>query len=350
MNMEIAAIQATTPVAPMERRGTLDIPAPLLLAALADGSVSEGSRKLAMETLSTWGSIAARVVEHRPDGKTVLEFASARLVLRLPETRTPGDTIMLTLADDRAESSPAPTRDGDISNAARLLARLSSPPGSAAPGLAALGYATSGAEAGATAPSAPLAASANVPDNLASALSRAISDSGLFYESHLARWTIDDYSLPDIRREPQSRATLDGTNDLGPGGLPGEQPPIVAEHLVPLLRQQLNALESQLIPWSGVLWPGQSGDIEIQRDAHQPGASTDTPSVWITRVTLDLPRLGRVETLLALHGDRVALSVSSALPRTAAELAAQTSSLELALAARGVRADSLVVRTAEVVQ
>jgi len=334
--MEISAIQATAAASALpDRRGHLDIPTQQLLDAFAEASVGDSGRRLLLDTLSAWGSVAARVVGQNANGLTLLEVAGARIALRLPEPRAAGETVMLSISDAHRLPSIVPRTDTEFSNIARLLARLSAPTDATPQPIA----------AGTSLSSTPTHA-----DSLAAALMRSVAESGLFYESHLARWVDNDYRLSDMKREPQAQVRLGGNQDLGPGGLPGEQPAVVAERLLPVLRQQLTALETQTIPWSGMLWPGQHGEIEIRQDLPPETEETEPaghPAVWITRINLNLPRLGRVETLIALSAGRVALSIAGDSAHAAAKLEASSTRLEAALLARGIQPEALLVRHRE---
>lgn len=331
MTMPIAAISASPVASATAQRDTVAVPARQLQEAFASSTTPEPVRRLVMDSLLTLGSVTVRVVEQRASGESIIEVDGARIALRLPGVHAPSDSVQLALTEPDGEWRVVPKSDYAFSNTARLLASLAAPPQEA------VRPATD---------TRPLAESGDTPDFLAGALSKAVSGSGLFYEAHLARWLEGDYLLADVRREPQSEVTLTGANDLGPGGIRAEQPAVVAERLLPLLRQQLGTLENQTIPWSGMLWPGQSGSIEIHpEDSRAIEAGTRDP-VWITRLTLDLPRLGRVEALVALRGAKVALSLVSDTADTASELTIARASLEQALASRGLHADSLLVKHA----
>ncbi|WP_414443374.1 flagellar hook-length control protein FliK [Burkholderia sp. 22PA0106] len=71
------------------------------------------------------------------------------------------------------------------------------------------------------APVASAAANAAVAA-LAAALARAVSDSGLFYESHLAQWLAGQRPVADLAGEPQQQLTRDpGARTPGGGASPG---------------------------------------------------------------------------------------------------------------------------------
>jgi hypothetical protein len=329
--MEVASIQPVVNAGFPGRQGAMSIARQQMLIALTSAQVPSDRRHLLMETLLVWGTIAGRVIEKQANGNHILEIAGTKISLRLPEARPVGETVLLTLTDPGQDMRALAQGAGHLSNASRLLASIASGTG----------------ESGAVPDTEPLAATGKSAQLLTQALSRAIAASGLFYESHLALWSEERYPMAELQREPQFRARLDGAADLGPTGTAGEQPAVVAESVLPLLRQQLRCIETQTIHWAGWIWPGQTVRLEIHPDQPSPATAPDPDSVWITRVNLDLPRLGMVEALVALRADRVAVSVSSASSQASGELLAVRSELEQALLARGLRTEALVVKTAE---
>jgi hypothetical protein len=270
--------------------------------------------------------------------------------LALPAGTRAGDWVELrqgTLPTAVVPAAGTPSRDTGLSQLGRLIASL-----------------LAGEPHAATPPRAPLldappAGSAK----LLPALARAIEDSGLFYESHQARWLAGDYPLARLREEPQdrlahgaavqaapSRHDLGSAEAVGAPGLPAgesenappsaapivetadEQPP---QPLAPghgaLVRAQLEALASRHIAWTGELWPGQQAHWELAAD-ERDGASEETPFEWRSSLTLTMPRLGAIDAALSFgaRGVRIRLTVEepqrlpllrTALPQLAQALA-----------------------------
>ncbi|MDB5799884.1 MAG: hypothetical protein JWL63_823 [Rhodocyclales bacterium] len=155
-------------------------------------------------------------------------------------------------------------------------------------------------------------------------LRQAVSESGLFYESHQAQWIEGESSLESLLREPQARASMvapqPGPQGTAPAtGLPGQQASgdaaqrpqgpqaqgalpqqqsgnsntaaisalqtgreadaqraasvndapsqgtalKIAEQLMPLVHQQLETLATHQAMWQGQVWPGQTMQWEI---------------------------------------------------------------------------------------
>jgi hypothetical protein len=178
-------------------------------------------------------------------------------------------------------------------------------------------------------PSAPAPA-------VASSLERAVTSSGLFYESHLARWIRDDVPFASLAREPQASWPASAHADATPAAAPSL--PQDPEKLA-LVARQLETLETKMIVWTGSVWPNQSASIEIRED--ERGATRDAPSdkparaSWRTRITMTLPSLGTVEATLSLRGETVELSLV-AREAAQARLEAARGELSAALAARSL--------------
>lgn len=230
----------------------------------------------------------------------------------------------------------------------------------------------------------PLMASlAAAPDTikLAEALKQAVSESGLFYESHLAQWSNGERTLKQLLAEPQAKAfellrqqleqqcpataadpgknarqVLEArgpelmpqadkdrqqaeraSQGLGAGLLDGntqelDSMPATAKQLV---QQQLQVLDQRQVVWQGQAWPGQPLRWEIEEDGQgRGGEEADAPKIWRTRLHLTLPHLGSVEALISLmEGSRLevgfrvkqsdtATKIRDAQPRLQAQLEA----------------------------
>lgn len=191
-------------------------------------------------------------------------------------------------------------------------------------------------------PSAPLLPQPPpVATELALALQRSIADSGLFYESHLAQWTLQQYPQQQLQSEPQAQwhgilAAADAAA-TGPGTPASAQQsnammPLLPDHAASLLRLQLQTLVAQQIVWQGEPWPGQAASIHITDDS--PAAHTDIQKTWRTRLELTLPLLGTVNATIALTGQHLDVMLQSDSGESAARLRATAQSLATALDAR----------------
>lgn len=285
------------------------------VSALLDaGDVPAAEIAKTVDTLRAMGGMSARVVESNPGNMHVLDFSGTRVTLKLAQTYAPGELVAVILAASQAaESGPGDVKlsaSGQLINAAL----------------------TSDA-AEETAPSAS-ALSTGAPANageLASALRKAVHDTGIFYESHLATWMDGRTSIEELRQEPKARM----------GQAQDAAEPFSAP-LAALVRRQLDALENRSVDWRGTLWPGQSGELAIAEDG--PAGPDPAARSWSTRIRLTLPNLGEIDARISLSGNRVKLDMAAS---AVAVPALQTGGAQLrdALTARGLAAERLEVKT-----
>ena len=210
-------------------------------------------------------------------------------------------------------------------------------------------------------------------------LKQAITQSGMFYESHQAEWVEGRIPKNALLQEPQGKLsspaafapppaapattaphvpTLPGASpatDLSPDnrpGLPqkitGEAPPaqssgqLVAPQTQPIVQQQLDALATQNFAWQGQVWPGQEMRWEIEEDARNRAQDNDEPAEnWRTRLKLTLPALGGVNAQIQIHGEELilAISVDNAQARTLMQT--ESDNLRQQLHAAGLTATSI---------
>lgn len=287
------------------------------------------------------------------------EDGSAQPVGRIPQIRRVAADAEAAL---RGTARDAPTARGTLAPPARAgadtaLAQAAAPRGERAEAsslaltrggsLVAMALqARERAQPAAIATAAPLAGSARAAaPEMAQALARAVTESGLFYESHLERWSRDAYPRDALAREPQAGWPRGGDASAGPG-------PTVPAAAHAMLSRQLDVLDTRAIAWSGLAWPGQPLQVTIEeqaRDVHDRDAepSPGPARAWRTRVVLDLPSLGPVEARLALTGgtldvalvaqdDDAAVRLADARPHLAAALAQAQVPLRAFAVARSV--------------
>jgi len=213
---------------------------------------------------------------------------------------------------------------------------------------------------------------------LAQALARAVERSGLFYESHQARWVGGEFPLTRLLEEPQARGEstaahthrpeeaahaaaarpaaapdVDGAEAApelaGPQATTpseaAERPaePPVARDALPLVRQQIETLEHQRIAWHGEVWPGQAMEWEIVDERGADAADASEQHEWATHVALELPALGRVAIRIELGGRGLALGLVAADAGTAAAMRTEAPALVGALEAVGLPVRALKV-------
>ncbi|WP_374244310.1 flagellar hook-length control protein FliK [Zoogloea sp.] len=288
----------------------------------------------------------------RVDGREV--------TLALPQSVKAGDTLELvvshvtpravfaTLAQPTAGT--APDARPALSQAGKLISfLLTGQPAAATASLA-------GGEPLLPAPPASGAGAAQ----LAARLGSAVGQSGLFYESHQARWIAGQLDTASLRQEPQGRLKPAGPADApatapppetaepaasAPAARPtaADTPSPIPERLVPLVHQQLDAIATQHMVWQGQVWPGQMMEWEIE-DPEQDRAGADDAAepYWNTTLRLSLPSLGGVEARLHLTPAGVAVRLIADSDTTRDALDAGQTRLADALAAANVPLTGLV--------
>ena len=132
---------------------------------------------------------------------------------------------------------------------------------------------------------------------MAQDLKHAVTNSGLFYESHLSELVQGSRTLASVMQEPQNQNQS-------------------SSPLAALVSQQLALLENQSMAWHGEVWPGQkmSWDVYLQqRDtagtAGQQASSEQQAEARpiASELTLHLPHMGKVSARLSLIDGRLSL-------------------------------------------
>jgi flagellar hook-length control protein FliK len=180
-------------------------------------------------------------------------------------------------------------------------------------------------------------------DRLALQLKDTVEFSGVFYESHLAQWADDLRPRALLAHEPQARWPV--AADIAQSAAAPPNAP--ADFATPVLRQQLEVLDTGRFMWSGELWPGQRGALLIEED--EPSRRHDEPlramrtARWRVRLTLDFAHLGAIEASLLLAGDSLDLGLRCDGAEVAAQLRAAAPTLRAAIAERALDLDQMTI-------
>jgi hypothetical protein len=193
---------------------------------------------------------------------------------------------------------------------------------------------------------------------LVAALKQAIDSSGLFYESHLGEWVEGRRPAETLLREPQaslpsaakssagalpgaeassrvSTPTSNGEPSAPPANAPKAEPAAIHTQALPLVRAQLETLETGQLVWTGQAWPGQHLEWQLQ-ELRDEGRSPDQPAPWSTQLRLTLPRLGAVTADLQLTGSSLRLKLAAAEPSARGELESARLALARSLSESGL--------------
>ncbi len=167
---------------------------------------------------------------------------------------------------------------------------------------------------------APLMTGANAAQ-ASQSLARAVDNSGLFLEAHLAQWLRGERSLAQVQDEVRKLPPVDG----GATAAASED----------RARRQLDAQQNQFVRLQALAWPGQPVELQISRDPErrpdaEAAAATD---LFQASLNLHLPRLGTVQARIRLLHDTVGLQIAG---EQAALLAPALQSLVAALQSRGL--------------
>lgn len=198
---------------------------------------------------------------------------------------------------------------------------------------------------------ATLAAGAPLPPGLAggpqasppaaATLKQALTESGVFYESHLAEWVQGDRTIDQLRHEPQGR--LGPADDRAPGPATLAPRP-VPDALVAVVKEQLQVIDARQIGWRGEIWPRQTIELTIAEQDAGSGEKENAPA-WTTNMKLALPGLGGVEAVLQMQGDALRINLRTsqesapALKNGSPQLAASLAALGLKLVSMRVEDD-----------
>ncbi len=263
--------------------------------------------------------LSAMVLANLPNGRFQVQIGDQVLDMNLPRNTQPGEQLELTFISNQPRLTFVLTRD--LAAAAANVADAKSPVtlSDTARFLGGLLQKISAPEDGMPTPltrSSPLlpAAPADIRE-FSGILRNALSQSGLFYESHQAQWVAGERKLADLQQEPQAKLP---TINSAPGATAepvqkntsavamsdaafAQGAPKLPVHAdaVPLVQQQLQTLDTHQIVWQGQVWPGQAMEWRVEERNARGGSAEDVPH-WQTSLRLQLPRLGDVQAALAI--------------------------------------------------
>jgi hypothetical protein len=322
--------------------------------------------------------ILAEIQALLPNGTYRAIVAQRDVTLALPFSAKPGDTLELEVAesdgkltlafvanrtDSATPKAPPESASTSLSSAGKLIGNLLNEIGGE----------------GRKAPPVPLNSSQPLVDtmpktaaDLAPVLKQAVTQSGMFYEAHQARWVAGELPTESLRQEPQGKMLPYGTNatvEAEKGAksvfLPPADAPLTAtrptqaanepaasignripNELTPLVQQQLDGLSTQNFAWQGQIWPGQQMWWEIGRDQQRNAAPGDEQiRPWQTRLKLTLPMLGQIEATLELNaGGAVSITLLAADTASEARLRDNASALTSQLEAAGLHLTQLSLK------
>lgn len=364
----------------------------LLVKTSAPPLLEISQQELELPQLVPGQKVPAHVIASLPNGRFEVLIADKTLDMNLPRNTQAGDTLELVfvspkprltfvLASDlgavaRPLDSGSAKSPVTLSETARFLGGLleKSLPGQADK------LNPRGEPLSALAKSAPVSAGlpADMP-KFAQALREAVSQSGLFYESHQAQWVTGQRSTAALFQEPQGRLSpampgQTGTAETRPvnAGFATAQSAPVTEtssaqtqnpvtsnmpdalgakplqpahpDTLPIVRQQIEALDSRQILWQGQVWPGQSMDWTIEERAAREQEGAEAQASWQTQLHLVMPQLGEIGAKLALHPSGIRLQLDAGDETTARLLEREGKSLQQGMESAGLKLVEMTIR------
>ena len=269
-----------------------------------------------------------------------VNVANQSIQMALPSQVRSGDLVELEVVSLQpkltfsmsASVNPLSAPD-QLSHAARLFSALSQQPPERATVLAPQGQS--------------LWLHAQPPDatQLAGKLHEALSQSGLFYESHQVQWLEGSRSTAQLLQEPQNLTPelaklLPNAETARP--VLTQANATVSSHLLTtpshvqhLVQQQFNVLDTGQVMWQGQVWPGQEMQWEIHGESPRP-AKVESEHQWVTQIHLDLPHLGEVSAQLRLTTQGLSLQLVAPDVQTRTTLGKNSAELVAALSEQGI--------------
>jgi hypothetical protein len=210
---------------------------------------------------------------------------------------------------------------------------------------------------------------------LAPVLKQALTQSGMFYEAHQARWVAGEIPTAALKQEPQGKLPAPQIQHAPPATLPTPATPeaegktaanattpnpatptinsgIVSnnapeakpaaspmpESVASLVRQQLDGLATNNFSWQGQIWPGQQMQWEIADNLErQASGEIAAEREWQSRLKLSLPSLGALDVTLRLQpGGKIALAVNADSDGSEVRLRANIERLQKQLSSSGL--------------
>jgi hypothetical protein len=303
-------------------------------------AVIKGNRLALLESLNQQGpsssfmpgqQLKGEVMAALGGGRFTVQVAGQALEFVMPKGIRRGDLINLFFITDEPQQTFLMVRfgrsgDSKVSDTGRWLSGFLREASGQVPAQATLGILRT-----------LLAEPTTDAALLARMLQQGLRESGLFYESHLARWFGGSFQLEDILKEPQGRLSPRLAQTGASTGVTAEElvkassrtgsteimeavfkkvvssmahEGIADQRSLPIVGEQLSTLQNGQLLFRGDLFPGQQLQWTVaEREAGRNKAGGRERN-WETAVTINLPNLGPVTALLTLDGTRVAVKVS----------------------------------------
>ena len=330
----------------------------------------------ALSNLVPGQRILAEIQALLPNGSYRAVVAQRDITLALPFSAKPGDTLELEVTESDGKLTLAFVTNRSDNAAARAQPESSAT--SLSPTGKLIGDLMGDIQTdGKRAPAAPLnnaqplvQAMPKTAAELVPVLKQALTESGMFYEAHQARWVAGELSTESLKQEPQGKFSVAQTNTtVNPENTPktNNSPNVdtpantavattsrtepstgtgIPRDLMPIVQQQLDGLANQNFAWQGQVWPGQQMRWEIGENMDDSRSSnSDDIQRWQTRLKLSLPQLGNIDVTLNLKaGGEVRIAVTAGSESSEARLRNEAQQLHQQFQAAGLNLTEVSVQ------
>lgn len=328
--------------------GTLDDDVLKLLQALMQGNrlalvESQTSPEL-FKSFMPGQQLRGDVLQSLGGGRFMIQVGGQALEVLLPKGIKQGDALRLFFVGDEPPTfllvRYAKGGDALVSQTGRWVSTLLGMQSQSAPlqeGLGVLRTLLQGAPSD--------------PAQLEQMLARGLKESGLFYESHLARWFSGSYPLERLLQEPQGRLSLPpGSPDAQEAALKTRQGMVPGSEgsdprTLAIVKEQLATIQTGQLLFQGDLFPGQPMEWRIKdREGRGRRSDPEHGHSWETSLALTLPNLGQMQAVLSLDGTRLDVQLEVASQSTAALMEKERANLQGQLQAAGIEPGAIQVR------
>ncbi len=276
------------------------------------------------------------VIQSLGNGRFLVEVAGQTFEVPLPKGIKPGEGLNLFFISDEPPAFLLVRHekggDAAVSRTGRWISNLLGMQEQTAPPKEGLGIMRTVADG-----------PPSDPARLEQLLKQGLKESGLFYESHLARWFSGEYPLKSLLQEPQGSLSV-----LSGGQASSEQLQLEEgsdPRTLTILKEQLATLQSGQLLFQGELFPGQFMEWRIrEREGHGGRDEKDQEHPWETSLTLNLANLGRVEASFKLQDTRLDLVISAEKENTVRLMDEDITELHDQLSASGITPGNTIIR------
>ena len=148
-------------------------------------------------------------------------------------------------------------------------------------------------------------------------------------------------TLTQLQQEPQSKLTIATMTTLAPSDIDI----VVHTQSLPLVQQQLSALETGHLIWRGEIWPNQLMEWDISdhsSSGHEP-VTDEVSSHWQMQLSMTLPKLGEVTANIVINANCMHIRLHTAATETAEFLRNNRPPLATAIASTGLSVQSVEI-------